>query len=167
MSVSDKEYFNDENLWSYKKLTEITKDKDLLKKKVYKYHELHCLSQRNSYIPYMDKISYKMQGISSPEGVWNLKFTPEEATMIFDCAIRLQWINSLLDPNPLPDKVISAFSTVSIKYSAKIEFDDHGKVISLAEPLEIFTKDVTILEIAIIIDKLVAEEILSIEAENK
>lgn len=167
MSVSDKEYFNDENLWSYKKLTEIPKDKDLLKKKVYKYHDLYCLSQRNPYIPYMDKISYKMQGINSSEGVWNLKFTPEEATMIFDCAIGLQWINSLLDSNPLPDKIIDAFYKVSSKYSAEMEFDDHGNVMSLAAPLELFTKDVTILEIAIIIDKLMAEEILSIEAENK
>lgn len=164
---SDEEDFLDENLWSYKKLTEIPKDKDLLKKKVYKYHNLHCLCQRNPYISYMDKISYKMRGISSSEGVWNLKFTPEEATMIFDGAIRFEWIDSLLAPNPLPDKIIDAFYKVSSKYSAKIEFDNHGKVISLAEPLELFTKDVTILEIAIIIDKLMAEEILSVEAKNK
>lgn len=167
MTASDVEWFHDEKLWSYEELTEIPTDKDLLEKKIYKYHNLRCLCERNQYIPYMEKINYKMQGINSPEEVWYLKFTPEEATMIFDCAIGLQWINSLLDANPLPDKVIDAFYKVSSKYSAKIEFDNHGKITSLAEPLELFTKDVTILEIAIIIDKLMAEEILSIEAENK
>lgn len=162
---SDEEEFYDENLWSYEKLIEIPKDKELLKKKVYKYYDLHCLclGQGKEYIPYIERIRYKMQKANSPEDIWNLKFTPEEATLIFDNTIGSQWITRLLEFRPRSYKITSALSNVSVKYSAKIEYDDHGKVLSIATPLELFTKDVTILEIAIIMDKLMAEEIARTE----